>query len=120
MTKSEAIYQWFNRFMPSYRDGNVDEDANFPWLTYTYADTGRAFEQANITVNIWHKTESESVCDKKAQEFKEYINENDIILFDDGAILVTPGSPFVQGLNDETDNTLKRRYINLEFEYLSI
>lgn len=119
MTKTEAIHSWFNAFMPSFREGNVDEDAKMPWLTYSWAESGRPFEAVNITVNIWHKTESEKICDDKADAFKQYIAENDIIVYDGGAIMVTPGTPFCQSLNDETDSTLKRRYINLELEYLN-
>ena len=120
MTKAEALYKFFSGFgIPAYPDTSVDEDADFPYLTYTpYFDT--MGNEVSIPVSLWYKTESELVPSKKAQEISDYIDGGIYVPCDGGAVLITRGTPFCQALMDSEQPTVKRRYINIIAEYITL
>lgn len=121
MTKAQALQAWFEQFLPAYPTSNVPDDAVFPWLTYELI-TG-AFDSGEIamTVNLWFHTESEAVPNKKAQEIADAIGMGGAIIpCDGGYIWLKRGSPWCQNIADESDNNIKRRYLNVTAEYLSM
>ena len=120
MTKDKALHAWFSQFLPAYPTSNVPDDAVFPWLTYELI-TG-AFDSGEIamTVNLWFHTESEAVPNKKAQEIADAIGMGGAIIpCDGGYIWLKRGSPWCQNIADESDNNIKRRYLNVTAEYLT-
>lgn len=119
MTKDKALYKYFNNFMPSYPSSAVPDDTTFPWLTYEVITGAFGDEPVGITVNLWYRTESESIPNEQAQALRQYIALNNIIKCDEGYIWVKPGSPWCQNLTDEVDASIKRRYINITLEYLT-
>lgn len=120
MTKAQALQTWFEQFLPAYPTSNVPEDAVFPWLTYELI-TG-AFDSGEIamTVNLWFHTESEAVPNAKAQEIADAIGMGGTVIpCDGGYIWLKRGSPWCQNIADESDNNIKRRYLNVTAEYLT-
>lgn len=90
-----------------------------PYLTYT-TPVGGSFERDGIVVNLWYRTESESDPSKKAAEISRSISRGGVMLpCDGGGIWITRGSPFCQSISDDTDTSIKRRYINLTAEFIS-
>ena len=121
MTKQAALQFFFSGFgMPAYPANNVPEDTIFPWLTYE-APTGFFGDEASSQVNIWYHTESEAIPNAKAEEIGKAIGQSGICLScDDGWIWIKRGSPWCTPLNDETDQNIKRRMLNITLEYLTV
>jgi hypothetical protein len=121
MTKNKALYAWLNEFMPFYRASSVSDDVVFPYGTYEYIEDAWGGGEVSMTVNLWFHTTSEAVPDKKAQEFSRRIGYGGVTIpCDGGYIWLKRGSPFCQSLKYEEDNNIKRRYINLTAEYLTL
>lgn len=121
MTKDVALQSFFEGFgIRAYPSSSVPDDVVFPWLTYdpVFSEWG---EPVSITVNLWYRTESERIPNEKASEISRVIGEGGkTISCDNGIIWIKRGSPFVQSLRDETDDKIKRRYIQLTAEFLTI
>lgn len=121
MTKNEALFAWFNGFMPFYRASSVPDDVVFPYGTYEYVESAFDGGENGMTVNLWFYTTSEAVPDAKAQAFSTLIGYGGAIIpCDGGYIWLKRGTPFCQSLRDETDSNIKRRYINITAEYLTL
>lgn len=120
MTKEAALHGFFNSFgIPGYPSSAVPGDVVFPYLTYD--DVIEAyFRQASITVNLWYYTTSEAEPNAKAQELSDGIGlGGKLIPCDGGYLWVKRGSPWCQSLADDASPDIKRRYINVEVEYLT-
>ena len=121
MTKNKALYSWFNRFMDFYRASAVPDDVEFPYGTYEYIEGAFDLGEVGLTVNLWFRTESEAIPDEAAQNLSKRIGYGGVIIpCDGGYIWLKRGSPFCQSLQYEPDNNIKRRYINLTAEYLTL
>ena len=122
MTKEQALYQFFNSFgIVGYRNTSVPDDVIFPYLTYDAPVSSFEEEPVSITLNLYYYTESEAEPDAKAEEIRKAIGMGGKVLpCDDGYIWLAWGSPWCQSLFDDTDATIKRRYINITAEYLTI
>lgn len=121
MTKGEALYQFFNRFLPAYPTSNVPYDVVFPYLTYEATVDAWDGGEVGLTVNLWYYTESEAIPNAKVQEISESIGMGGTtISCDGGFIWVKRGSPFAQPLTDDTAPGIKRRYLNITAEYLTL
>ena len=121
MTKAAALQAWFSKFLPSYPASNVPEDVVFPWLTYELTTGAWDSGEIGLTVNLWFYTESESVPNAKAQEISNAIGMGGTLIpCDDGAIWIKRGSPWCQNVKDDTDHSIKRRYLNVTVEYLTL
>lgn len=120
MTKNKAVYAWFNEFMTFYRDSAVPEDAELPYGTYTYIEDAWDGEPVNFVVNLWFRTESEAVPDEKAQELSERIGYGGTLIpCDEGYVWLKRGTPWCQSVVNTDDPAIKRRYININAEYLT-
>ena len=122
MTKDKALYAFFSSFgIPAYTTTSVPEDAVFPWLTYEYVASAFDEGEVSITVNLWYYTTSEAIPNAKAQELSDRIGRGGVVLpCDEGYIWLKRGSPWCQSLQDAVDPVIKRRYINVTAEYLTI
>jgi len=121
MTKGEALQKFFSGFgVAAYASSAVPRDVVFPYLTYDLITDAWESGEVGLTVNLWFYTESEAVPNAKAQELSEAIGPGGITFpCDGGFIWLKRGSPWCQSLRDETDSTIKRRYINVSVEYLT-
>lgn len=122
MTKQAALQQFFSGFgIPAYPSTSVHKSATYPYLTYDprYA----AFEEGEqaFTVNLWYWTDNEAIPNAKAQEISERIGRGGCTIpCDGGFIWLKRGSPFSQPVIDPGDTNIKRRYINVSAEYLTL
>lgn len=120
MTKGAAMQTFFQGFgIPAYPSTSVPEYAEFPYLTYTpvFDSWGNP---VSMTVNLWYRTENEAEPSAKAQQISDAISAGKYVVCDGGALLLTRGSPWCQSLTDNTDPTIKRRYLNVTAEYLTL
>ena len=122
MTKEQALHAFFNQFgITGYRSTSVPGDVVFPFLTYDTPIASFEEEAVSITLNLYYYTDSEATPDAKAEEIRKAIGMGGTLLnCDGGAIWLKWGAPWCQSLVDETNRKIKRRYINITAEYLTI
>lgn len=119
MTKEAALKQFFSGFgITAYPSTAVPKDVVFPYLTYEVITSAWGGEPVGLTVNLWYFTTDEAPPNAKARELSEAIGRGGInIPCDGGYIKLLRGSPWCQSLTDETDQNIKRRYINITARY---
>ena len=121
MTKGAAVHSFFNEIMPSYAASSVPEDATLPYLTYELITSAWDGGEVGLTANMWFRTTSEKEPNAAVDRLSNAIGLGGVQLpCDGGMIWLKRGSPWAQSLTDETDKTIKRRYINVTAEYLTI
>lgn len=122
MTKEQALYQFFNSFdITGYRNTSVPDDVIFPYLTYDVPVSSFEEDPVSITVNLYYYTDSEADPDAKAEAIRKAVGMGGKLLkCGDGAIWLKWGSPWCQSLVDDTNRNIKRRYINITAEYLTL
>lgn len=121
MTKGAALQSFFNSIMTSYVETAVPDDATLPYLTYDFVTSSWGNGEVNLPVNMWFRTTSEKEPNAAVERLSKAIGLGGIQLScDDGVIWLKRGSPWAQSLTDETDKTIKRRYINITAEYMTL
>lgn len=119
MTKGAALQQFFSQFLTAYTAMSVPEDVIFPYLTYDAVFDAWGGEPVSLTVNLWFYTESEAVPNAKADEISKALEGGAVLDMGNGEYIVLHrGSPWCQALRDETNNNVKRRYLNVTADYL--
>lgn len=119
-TKAKAINDFFNSVMRSYPQSAVPDDAKTPYLTYAWNEGSFGDENQAITANIYARTDSEAEINAMARKLSDAIGRGGhVISCDDGAIWLKRGSPWCQAAPYD-DLSIKRRYINVSAEFLTI
>ena len=120
MTKAAAIYQFWNSFgLTAYEENSVPDDATFPYITYQLVTDSFDHEVA-ATASLWYRGESWTAINAKAEEISQKISRGGkIIACDGGAIWLKRGQPFAQNMGDESDNLIKRKYLNITAEFMT-
>lgn len=121
MTKAASIYQFWNGFgLTAYEENTVPTDAVFPYVTYQLVTDSFEREVA-ATASLWYRGESWAVVNAKTEEIAQYIGlGGKIIKCDGGCIWIKRGHPFAQNMGDESDDLIKRKYLNFTLEYLTL
>ena len=121
MTKGAALQSFFDGIMISYAASAVPDNATLPYLTYELITSAWDGGEVGLTVNLWFYTTSESVPNAKAQALSDAIGYSGVTIpCDGGFIWLKRGSPWCQSLMDDTDQNIKRRYINVTAEYMTL
>lgn len=120
MTKAAAIYQFWSGFgLTAYEENTVPEDAVFPYVTYQLVTDSFGREVA-ATASLWYRSESWTAINAKMEEISAHIGlGGKIIKCDGGRIWIKRGQPFAQNMGDESDDLIKRKYLNLTFEFFT-
>lgn len=123
MTKAATIYEFWNSFkIPAYEENTVSsgEDApEFPYITYQLV-TDSIGIIVTMSASIWYRSTSWIEANAKADEISRAISLGGKVLdCDGGKIWVKRGTPFAQNMSDESDNLIKRKYLNITAEYLT-
>ena len=120
MTKAAAIYQFWNSFgLTAYEENTVPTDADFPYITYQLVTDSFGLE-IQITASLWYRSESWTAINAKTEEISQTISRGGkIIPCDGGAIWLKRGQPFAQNMGDESDDLIKRKYINITAEFMT-
>lgn len=121
MTKAAAIYQFWSSFgLTAYEENTVPTDAAFPYITYQLV-TDSFDREVSATASLWYRGESWTAINDKTEEISHKISRGGkIIACDGGAIWLKRGQPFAQNMGDESDDLIKRKYLNLILEYLTL
>ena len=121
MTKGAALQAFFDGIMTSYAASAVPDNATLPYLTYELITSAWGGGEVGLTVNMWFRTTSEKEPNAAVDKLSKAIGLGGVFLHcDDGVIWLKRGSPWAQSLTDATDKTIKRRYINVTAEYLTL
>lgn len=120
MTKVAAIYQFWNSFgLTAYEENTVPDDAAFPYITYQLV-TDSFDREIPLTASLWYRSESWTGINAKTDEISQKISRGGkIISCDGGAIWLKRGQPFVQNMRDESDDLIKRKYLNITAEFMT-
>ena len=120
MTKAAAIYQFWSGFgLTAYEENTVPADADFPYITYQLV-TDSFDREVAATASLWYRSESWTAINAKTEEISAHIGlGGKIIKCDGGRIWIKRGQPFAQNMGDESDDLIKRKYLNLTFEFLT-
>ena len=120
MTKAAAIYQFWSSFgLTAYEENTVPEDAVFPYVTYQLVTDSFGREVA-ATASLWYRCESWTDINAKTEEISQKISRGGkIISCDGGAIWLKRGQPFAQSMGDESDDLIKRKYLNITAEFMT-
>lgn len=122
MTPEAAINRFLSGFgIPAYASSSVPSDATFPYLTYDLVIGEWQGGDVNMPVNVWYRTESEAEPNAKVREMFTAIGIGGVTLTCDGGMLwVKRGSPWAQAVTIEgEDEKVKRRYVNINVEYIT-
>lgn len=120
MTKAAAIYQFWSSFgLTAYEENTVPTDADFPYITYQLV-TDSFDREIPLTASLWYRSESWTDINAKTEEISQKISRGGkIIPCDSGAIWLKRGQPFAQNMGDESDNLIKRKYLNITAEFMT-
>ena len=120
MTKAAAIYQFWNSFgLTAYEENTVPTDAAFPYITYQLV-TDSFDREIPLTASLWYRGESWTAINSKTEEISQTISRGGkIISCDGGAIWMKRGQPFAQNMRDESDDLIKRKYLNITAEFIT-
>jgi len=106
--------------LPAYVNTAVPDNAKLPYLTYTVLIGAFGEPACSLTVNIWCRTTDEAEPNAYARELGKLIPRGGVLLHcDGGGMRIYRGNPWCQSLVDDTDRTIKRRYFNVEVEYIT-
>lgn len=122
-TKAATIYEFWNNFeMPAYEENSVPtgEDApKFPYITYQLVTDSLGNEVA-MTASLWYRGTSWVEANAKTEEISQRIGRKGIVLdCNGGKVWIKRGTPFAQNMGDESDNLIKRKYLNITAEYIT-
>ena len=120
MTKAAATYQFWNSFgLTAYEENSVPDDATFPYITYQLVTD--SFDRGiPLTASLWYRNESWTDVNAKTEEISQKISRGGkIIPCDGGAIWLKRGQPFAQNMGDESDDLIKRKYLNITAEFMT-
>lgn len=118
MDKGQAVQWFWSRFdLNAYDQYTVPEDAQMPYITYSFAMD----KMDNIVLlngSLWYRSTSWREITQKAEEIGRYLNMYNIIPLDEGYLYLYRGTPFAQRMSDE-DRDVRRIYFNINAEYLT-
>ena len=122
-TKAATIYEFWSSFeMPAYEENSVPtgEDApKFPYITYQLVTDSLGNEVA-MTASLWYRGTSWIEANAKTEEISQRIGRKGAVLdCNGGKVWIKRGTPFAQNMGDESDNLIKRKYLNITAEYLT-
>ena len=120
MTKAAAIYQFWNSFgLTAYEENSVPVEAAFPYITYQLV-TDSFDREIPLTASLWYRSESWTAINAKTEEISHKISRGGkIISCDDGTIWIKRAQPFAQSMGDESDDLIKRKYLNITAEFMT-
>lgn len=122
MDRWEVQFDFWSSFgLPAYEQNSVPEDALMPRITYEAA-VGGFDEPVSITAQIWDRSaDGWAFLDRKADEIESRIRSMGCPLMEGGRYRVYIGNtPFAQNLGDPEDRLIKRKIINVTFEFMKI
>ena len=123
MTKEAALYNFWSMFgLPAYEENSVpsgEDGAEFPYITYQVVTDSFGNDVA-LTGSVWYRSTSWKGANAKAQEISNVLSRGGVTLDCDGGIIwLRRGVPFAQSMGDDSDDLIKRKYLNITAEFIT-
>ena len=123
MTKEAALYNFWSMFgIPAYEENSVpsgEDGAEFPYITYQVV-TDSFGNNVALTGSVWYRSTSWKDANAKAQEISDKISRGGVTISCDGGVIwIRRGVPFAQSMGDDSDDLIKRKYINIVAEFMT-
>ena len=123
MTKEAALYNFWSMFgLPAYEENSVpsgEDGAEFPYITYQVVTDSFGNDVA-LTGSVWYRSTSWKEANAKAQEISNMLSRGGVTISCDGGIIwLRRGVPFAQSMGDDSDDLIKRKYINIVAEFMT-
>jgi hypothetical protein len=128
VTKAAAINEFWNSFglkafeentLLDVDENGLEKEPEFPYITYQLV-TDSFDREVAATANIWYRDAGWKAINAKTEEISAHIGlGGKIIKCDGGRIWIKRGQPFAQNMGDESDDLIKRKYLNLTFEFFT-
>ena len=128
MTKAAAINEFWNSFglkafeentLLDVDENGLEKEPEFPYITYQLV-TDSFDREVVATASIWYRTTGWTAINAKTEEISTHIGRGGkIIKCDGGCIWIKRGQPFAQNMGDESDDLIRRKYINTVAEFIT-
>lgn len=121
MSIEKALYQIYSSFgLTAYEENSVPVEAQMPYITYEVA-TDNIDSENNIALvaDLWYKSDSWSGINAKADEISKALTGGIKKATDDGFIILYRSSPFSQNMTDDSDQSIKRKHLNVECMFIT-
>lgn len=121
MSIEKALYQIYSSFdIPAYEENSVPVEAKMPYITYEVAtDNIDSENNVALVADLWYKSDSWSGINAKADEISKALTGGIKKATADGFIILYRSSPFAQNMIDESDQSIKRKHLNLECMFIT-
>ena len=123
MDRWESQYQFWNQFgVPAYEANSVPDrdDLTYPYITYQAA-AGGFDDLVSIEASIWDRNPSWLTVDILSDEIEHHIRTANPVRYDGGMYRVYIGdTTFAQNMGDPDDDLIKRKILNVTFEFMQI
>lgn len=121
--KEQVLHNFWSGFgIPAYDESTVPTGENapqFPYITYNVAVDSIGNEVA-LTASLWYRSSSWSAITQKFDEISNEIGYGGKLFgYDSGALWVKRGTPFGQRMADDSDDMIRRIYLNVDAEFIS-
>lgn len=115
--KWTAINTFWNSFdIPAYDEHTVPDDATMPYITYEASITD--FDDKIILgASIWYHGTSWQPISEKSLEISDRIGSGESVLYDNGRLWITKGSPFAQRLSNNDTPDVRRIFLQINAEF---
>lgn len=121
MDKAQSIQSFWSSFgIPAYDENSVPDDAVKPYITYN-CSIDELGSVTTMYASLWYYSTNWVDIMAKTNEIEKKLSHGGVLIPIDGRgyTWIVKGHPFAQKMRDESDDMIRRVYINLQVEYLS-
>ena len=113
MTKTaQALYTFFSGFgIPAYAEYAVPDSAELPYITYQVVEPDWR-DEATFSARVWYRDTSFASLNATVDAIRQAVGEGKRLATTGGAVFLFKGTPFVQIMPMEGDDTLRVAYVN--------
>lgn len=126
MTKEQIIQKWLESYgLKAFEENSVPTGDNappYPYITYEFQSADFQ-NRVSLTFNLWYRSTSWAEISDMTNVISIDLTGGKTLCFDNTdceQVFITKGTPFVQNMPDESDDTVKRKLFNVEVEYFTI
>lgn len=123
LSKERALHQFWSGFgLKAYDEMTVptgDDAPALPYITYEVI-TDNIGHPVTCTASIWYRSSTWTEITQIKDQIAEAIGYgHKMIKIDGGYMYLTRGTPFAQRMADDSDDMIRRIYVQLDCEYLT-
>lgn len=113
MTKTaQALYAFFSGFgIPAYAEYAVPDEAELPYITYQVSEPDWR-DETTFYARVWYRDTSFAALNATVDAIRQAVGEGVRLATGGGALYLFKGTPFVQIMPMEGDDTLRVAYVN--------